>query len=180
MTSSTVAFLIVGGIGVAILALGLLGSELLSFGHVDVDGPVSVEVVAGFVGAFGFVAAIACELLGATTPVETILAAAIGVFAAFPTGYLAFRLSRAARNMHTDATPTRADLVGCLGVVVTAIPAGGFGEVRVILGGQPVKLNARSGGAVPMGTQIFVIDAPTDTSVIVEETQSIPELGSHS
>ena len=70
--------------------------------------------------------------------------------------------------MRTDATPTRDDLVGALGVVVTPIPASGYGEVRVRLGGQPVKLNARADQPVPLGAQVFVVEAPSDTSVIVE------------
>lgn len=165
MSGITATFLVIGGIGVLILALAVLGAELLHFGHWDVaDGPWSVEAIAGFAGAFGFAGAIASEVAG-TGP-----AVVIGALAAVPTAWLALRLSRAARNMRTDATPTRADLVGSLGVVVTAIPAQGYGEVRVRLGGQPVKLNARADGPIPMGAEIFVVDAPSDTSVIVEPT----------
>jgi membrane-bound ClpP family serine protease len=75
--------------------------------------------------------------------------------------------------MRTDATPTRSDLVGRLGVVVTSIPAAGYGEVRITIGGQPVKLNARSDKPVAMGARVFVIEAPTDTSVVVEETAAV-------
>ena len=81
------------------------------------------------------------------------------------------------RNMATDPTPTRGDLIGCVGVVVTRIPDGGYGEVRVRLAGQPVKLNARADRPVAAGAQIFVIDAPTETSVLVEETRPVPEPG---
>ena len=81
--------------------------------------------------------------------------------------------ARAAGRMRTDATPTRSDLVGRLGVVVTTIPAEGYGEVRITIGGQPVKLNARSDKPVAMGARIFVVEAPTDTSVVVEETTAV-------
>lgn len=178
MSTPTLVFLIIGGLGVGILALGLLGAELLQFGHPDVDGPVSLEAVAGFTGAFGFAAAIASELLDAATPVEVAAASGLGLAAALPTAYLALRLARAARNMHTDPTPTRQDLIGRLGVVVTPIPVGGYGEVRVRLGGQPMKLNARADRPVPTGAQVFVIDAPSETSVVVEEIHHIPQLGS--
>ncbi|MBU2664775.1 hypothetical protein KOI35_14835 [Actinoplanes bogorensis] len=161
----TTVFLVFGGVGVALLALALLGGELLSFLHFG-DGPVSLEVVAGFLGAFGFAAAIASEL-GA----GPIGAAVIGLVAAAPAAWLTLRLSRAARTMATDATPTRHDLVGTLGVIVTAVPAGsGYGEVRVLLGGQPVKLNARAQQRIEAGAQVFVIEAPSDTSVVVEPT----------
>jgi membrane protein implicated in regulation of membrane protease activity len=168
-----VVFLVIGGVGVAVLTLGLLGTEILHVGHPDVDGPVSLEAVAGFVGAFGFGGAIASELLGARTPGPVAAAAGVGAIAALPTAWLALRLSRAARNMRTDATPTRQDLVGALGVVVTPIPTAGYGEVRVRIGGQPVKFNARADRPLPLGAQIFVIEAPSDTSVVVEETSQI-------
>lgn len=161
---ATVVFLIIGGVGVLVLALALFGHDFLSMDHPDGAGPWSVEVLAGFAGAFGFVGAIAAELGGPA------IGTAVGLVAAVPTAYLAFRLSRAARNMRTDATPTRADLVGSLGVVVTSIPLEGYGEVRVRIGGQPVKLNARAERAIPLGAHVFVVDAPSDTSVVVEET----------
>ncbi|WP_127502908.1 hypothetical protein [Actinoplanes solisilvae] len=160
---ATVTFLVIGGVGVVVLALALLGGDLL---HLGVDGPVSLEVAAGFLGAFGFAGAIAAELIGSPGA-----AAAIGLVAAFPAAWLVLRLSRSARTMRTDATPTRQDLVGTLGVIVTPVPAGaGFGEVRVVLGGQPVKLYARAQQAIPSGAHVFVVEAPSDTSVIVEET----------
>ncbi|HEU5109867.1 MAG TPA: hypothetical protein VFT95_15095 [Micromonosporaceae bacterium] len=169
MSLATLVFLIIGGVGVVTLALALLGTELLHFGHPDIDGPVSTEAIAAFVGAFGFAGAVASELIGSGAG-SAAAAAAVGLFAALPAAYLTARLSRWARRMATDPTPTRADLVGTIGVVVTPIPATGYGEVRVRLGGQPVKLNARAAEAIPIGAQIFVIEAPTDTSVVVETT----------
>jgi membrane protein implicated in regulation of membrane protease activity len=175
MGTATVVFLIIGGLGAAVLALGVIGAELLHFGHPDIDGPVSTEVLGGFAGAFGFGAAIASELLDANTPTAVLASGAVGALAAVPAAYLAWRLSRAMRNMSTDPTPTRQDLVGCVGVVVTRIPADGYGEVRVRLAGAPVKLNARADKPVPAGTQVFVIAAPSDTSVVVEETRPLAE-----
>lgn len=168
VATGTLIFLIIGGVGAGVLALALLGADLFSFGHPDVDGPVSLEAVAGFTGAFGFGAAIVNELLGGGTPGMIAAAAAGGLLAAVPTGWLAARLSRAARNMRTDATPTRDHLVGAIGLVVTPVPAGGYGEVRVRLAGQPVKLNARADHPIPVGAQIFVVEALSETSVHVE------------
>ncbi|GAA2185467.1 hypothetical protein GCM10009848_15200 [Micromonospora lupini] len=168
VATGTLIFLIIGGAGVGVLALALLGSELLHFGHADVDGPISTETVAGFAGAFGFGGAIVNELLGARTPALIAGAAAGGLLAAVPTAWLASRLSRAARNMRTDPTPTRDDLVGALGLVVTPVPVNGYGEVRVRVAGQPVKLNARADQPIPVGAQIFVVQALSETSVHVE------------
>lgn len=168
MATGTLIFLIIGGVGVGVLTLALLGSGVLHLGQPDVDGPVSLEAAAGFTGAFGFGGAIVNELLGGRTPGMITAAVAGGALAAVPTGWLAARLSRAARNMRTDATPTRDHLAGAIGLVVTPIPSGGYGEVRVRLAGQPVKLNARADGPIPVGTRIFVVEALSETSVHVE------------
>ncbi|MFF3857074.1 hypothetical protein [Micromonospora sp. NPDC002575] len=168
VATGTLIFLIIGGAGVGVLALALLGTELFHFSHPGVDGPVSLEAVAGFAGAFGFGAAIVNELLGARTPGMVAAAVAGGAVAAVPTAWVAARLSRAARTMRTDPTPTRHHLVGALGLVVTPIPVDGYGEVRVRVAGQPVKLNARADRPIGMGEQVFVVEALSETSVHVE------------
>ncbi|MEQ4300591.1 hypothetical protein ABNF97_04230 [Plantactinospora sp. B6F1] len=168
MAAGTLVFLIIGGSGVAVLALALLGTELVHIGNPDVDGPISLEAIAGFAGVLGFGGAVANELLGGRTLGQVAGAAGLGALAAVPAAWLAARMSRAARNMRTDATPTRNDLVGAFGVVVTPIPSAGYGEVRVRVGGQPVKLNARAERPIALGAQIFVVEALTETSVLVE------------
>ncbi|MER7169525.1 hypothetical protein ABT336_26135, partial [Micromonospora sp. NPDC000207] len=82
MATGTLIFLIIGAVGVGVLALSLLGTELFHAIGGDVDGPVSVEVVAGFTGAFGFGGAIVNELLGAGTPGLVAAAAGGGALAA--------------------------------------------------------------------------------------------------
>jgi membrane protein implicated in regulation of membrane protease activity len=177
VSAITLAFLVIGGTGVLALAATLVFGEFLGIGHLghvghpDATGPWSLEVIAGFLGAFGFAGAITNEVLSGRTTVSAVAAATVGLAAAVPTAYLAWRFSRAARNMRTDATPTRADLVGTLGVVVTPIPVQGYGEVRVRLRGEPVKLNARADRPIPMGAHVFVIEATSDTSVVVEQTE---------
>ncbi|HEY8450721.1 MAG: NfeD family protein [Micromonosporaceae bacterium] len=170
MSAATVTFLVIGGIGVLLLAASLLGADAF-----DVDGPVPVPAVAAMLGAFGFAAAIADASLQSRAPAPLLVAAGVGVAVAVPAGWLAFRLVRAAHRMPTDATPRRDDLIGLLGVVITPIPEDGYGEVRVTLGGQPVKLHARADGPVPRGAQVFVISAPSDTSVVVEQTPGLPD-----
>jgi membrane-bound ClpP family serine protease len=169
MSTATVVFLIIGGLGVLILAIGLLGLDFL-----DIDGPVSVEAIAAMLGVFGFAAAVASATLDARTPVPLLTAAGVGVLVAIPAGWLALRLAQAARRMSTDATPVRDDLIGLIGMVVTPIPEQGYGEIRVVLGGQPVKLYATADSAVPTGTKVFVITVSTETSVFVEQLPDTP------
>jgi membrane protein implicated in regulation of membrane protease activity len=168
----TVAFLVIGGLGVLVLAVSLFVGDVLHFGHPDLDGPFSVPAIAGFVGAFGFAGAIAAELTG-SGPAGWLVGSGVGVVAAVPTAWLAMRLARAASRMRTDATPTQSDMLGHLGVVVTPIPVPGYGEIRITLGGQPVKLNAASDKPLPLGTRVFVIETRSDTSVVVEETTPV-------
>jgi membrane protein implicated in regulation of membrane protease activity len=169
MNATTVTFLFIGGIGIALLAASLFLGDVLHLGHPDADGPFSVPSVAGFVGAFGFGGAIVASLTGGG-PASILGGVLAGVVVAVPAAIGTVALARAAGRMRTDATPTRADLVGRLGVVVTPIPAQGYGEVRITMGGQPVKLNAKSDQPVALGARVFVVEAPSDTSVVVEQT----------
>jgi membrane protein implicated in regulation of membrane protease activity len=170
----TVTFLVIGGLGVLVLAVSLFVGDVLHFGQPDLDGPFSVPAIAGFVGAFGFAGAIAAELVGSGAA-GWLVGSVVGAVAAVPTAWLAMRLARAASRMRTDATPTRSDMLGQLGVVVTPIPVPGYGEIRITLGGQPVKLNAASDKPLPLGTRVFVIEARSDTSVVVEETTPVKD-----
>jgi membrane protein implicated in regulation of membrane protease activity len=160
-------FLIIGGIGVAVLALSVVMGDLFHFGHPDAAGPFSVPAVAGFIGAFGFAGAAVSAVTGSSS---ALVPAAAGLVAAVPAAWFAGRLARMAMNMRTDATPTQRDMIGTTGVIVTPITGNGFGEVRISLGGQPVKLSARSERPIPLGARVFVIEATSPTSVIVEET----------
>jgi membrane protein implicated in regulation of membrane protease activity len=167
MMTGTVVFLVIGGLGVAILALGLIGSQLVGIFSAEFDGAVDTETIAGFLGVFGFGAAVASSLLGDDSTGALVLSGAIGLLAAVPAALLITRLSRAARQMATDDTPQRSDLIGTTGVVVSPIPAGGYGEVRVHLGGHRLKLNARADAPMAIGTPVLVVEAPSDTSVVV-------------
>lgn len=164
----TTAFLIIGGIGLALLVVALLGGEVLDFLPFDADGPFSTAAVAGFVGAFGFGAAIAYSLI----PV-VLIAVLVGVAAAAPLAWLTIKLTRAVMHMRTDPTLTRDHLVGATGVVVSPIPADGYGEVRVLVAGQQMKFNARADKALPTGAEIFVIGTLSETSVRVDEVSSL-------
>ncbi|UWZ44986.1 NfeD family protein [Dactylosporangium matsuzakiense] len=160
-------FLVIGGFGVVILALSVLIGDLFHFGHPDAAGPFSVPAVAGFIGAFGFAGAAAATITGSDGLLVPVVA---GVVTALPTAWLATRLARFAMDMRTDATPTQQDMVGTTGVVVTPISGSGYGEVRISLGGQPVKLSARADRPIALGARVFVVEATSPTSVIVEET----------
>ncbi|MDO0937689.1 hypothetical protein QQY66_40405 [Streptomyces sp. DG2A-72] len=167
-------FLGLGIAGVVLLVLSLVFDGVLEglFDGVDVldglfDGWLSLPVIAGFVSMLGFSGAIA---MGATG-LGAVGATVIGVPAGVGTGWLAYRLSRALMNDRSGAAPRDDDLVGVSGSVVTAIPAGGYGEVLVHLAGQPVKLAAKSSAPVARGAEIWVEETLSHTSVSVRRVE---------
>lgn len=166
MGLATIIFIVIGVIGLGLLALAMLGGELLDGFDLGADSILSIEVVAAVLAGFGFTAAFASALPGVDLPVA--VTAVSGAVGAVPVAYLAWLLTGRARNMPTDATPNRTDLVGLPGVVVTEIRAAGYGEVRVRIGGQQVKLNALADEPIAAGAHIVVIEAPSDTSVKVQ------------
>ncbi len=183
----TVAFLVIGSVGLLLLASSVLLGGHVHVGHLHVhlpfhfrthggghpaaDAALSLPSIAGFVGAFGFGGAIAAQLLPGRSATGPVL---VGLAAALPTAWLATRLTRAAMTMRTDATPTRLDVVGALGTVIREIPDDGYGEVRVAFAGQLMKFHARAAVPLPAGAPVMVIDAPSTTSVIVESTAALP------
>jgi hypothetical protein len=194
--SAVVVFLIIGGFALLLLLLSLVGGGHLHLGHFHVGhlhlghlhvghlhlghpdtghggAELSVPVIAGFLGAFGFGGAIVESLLPGRGGTGLLIAIVIGLLAAVPTGWLAGRLVNAAMNMSTDATLTSGDLVGALGVVITPVPDGGYGEVRLAIAGQQIKFNARADRPLALGTRVFVIEVPTPTSVLVEPTPPV-------
>jgi membrane protein implicated in regulation of membrane protease activity len=163
VNQATIIFLAIGAFGIVIAALAMFGGSLFDVG----DGVFSVEAVSGFLGGLGFSAAAAYELAG--EEIGVFGATGIGIIVAVPAALLSARLMARMGDMPTDATPGQGDLAGAKGVVVTPIPAGGFGEVRVRIGGQPMKLYARSATPIALGAAVLVTDALSETSVVVTE-----------
>jgi membrane protein implicated in regulation of membrane protease activity len=180
-----VAFLLVGALGIVVLLLSLFAGEIGDFGHPDADGPFSVPAIAALLGGIGFGGAAASAVLpeALPDPVTVLLALAVGLAVAVPLAWGAVRLSRALKNMPTQETLTRHHLIGAQGVVVSAVPSSGFGEVRLSLAGQQLKFAARSDLPLPAGTPVYVVEALSATAVQVVSTapdptpQTLPEPG---
>ncbi|MCX5558688.1 hypothetical protein [Streptomyces sp. NBC_00038] len=167
-------FLGLGIAGIALLLLTLVFDGVLEglFGGAGVldglfDGLLSLPVIAGFVSMLGFGGAL---VLG-TTGLGAGPATAVGIGAGAGAGWLTWRFSRALMRDDPAATPRGTDLVGSSGSVVTPIPADGYGEVLVYLAGQPLKLAAKSPLPVARGTEIWVAESLSPTSVAVRPVQ---------
>jgi membrane protein implicated in regulation of membrane protease activity len=167
-------FLGLGFAGLVVLVVALLFDGVLEglFGGVHAlnglfDSLISLPVVAGFVSMLGFTGAI----VTGTTGLGPVAAGAVAVPAALLTAWGAYRAGKALMTDGSGAAPRERDVVGVTGVVVTAISAGGYGEVMVRLAGQPVKLAARADRPLPRGTQVWVDQSLSSTSISVRPVE---------
>ncbi len=188
MSGIVLTFLALGGFALVMLVLSMIGGHLhlghlhighvhvhlghLHLGHTDGGTDLSLPVIAGFLGALGFGGAIGASLAGSYGAVAVLVGLVVGLLAAVPTAFLAGKLVNAAMNMATDGTLSSSDLLGTSGVVITPVPVGGYGEVRLAVAGQQIKFNARAAEPLALGTRVFVIEVPSPTSVLVEPTRS--------
>jgi membrane protein implicated in regulation of membrane protease activity len=169
----------VGALGLSVLLLSLVVGEVGDLG--DADGPFSVPAVAALLGGVGFGGAAAATLLPETLPDagRALLALVAGLLLAVPLAWAAVRLSRGLRDMPTAETLTRSHLAGTQGVVVSAIPSPGYGEVRLTVAGQSLEFAARSDVPLRAGTPVYVVEALSGTVVHVVSTapDPLPETG---
>lgn len=157
-------FFVLGFAAVGVLMLSLVLDDAIE-GLADVfDGPdwLSLPVLAALVAGFGFAAGAVDEMTGSRAA-GTVAGVAGGVGAA----WMASRLVAMAINMPTDPPVRHGDLRGRPGRVVTPIASGRPGEVLVELAGVRLKLTATADVAIPLGTDIVVVEVSSPTSVIV-------------
>ncbi|ATW51136.1 hypothetical protein ACWGJT_02420 [Streptomyces xantholiticus] len=164
-------FLGLGIAGLVLLLLSLLFDGLLE-GVLDglgggLDGFLSLPVIAGFVSMLGFAGAIT---LG-TTGLGAGAATGAGAVAGAGAGWLTWRFSRALMRDDAPTTPRGEDLVGSAGTVVTPIPAEGYGEVLLTLGGQRLKYAAKGSEPLARGAEVWVESMLSETSVAVRPVE---------
>jgi membrane protein implicated in regulation of membrane protease activity len=161
------AFLAIGAVGIVLLLVSLVVGEHLH-GIFDALGGgdwFTGSSLAAFLGAMGFGGAIVQQLTG-----STLLAIVGGLALGLAFGALIAYGMLMMRRADTGGVVTTHDLVDATGVVLSDIPAQGFGEIRVTRGGHMMKLNAKSAIPLAMGTQVTVIDVLSATAVVVEAT----------
>ncbi len=161
-------YLVIGGIGVALLVVSLVVGELFD-GLFDAFGSdlLSGASVAAFLGTLGFVGAL---VLGSTGSHGWATAAGLlaGVVVGAGAGALSSMLSRGG----DDTTVRSSTLAGRDGTVVSAVPEDGYGEVSIVAAGHITKLNARGETALPAGTPVTITAVLSPTSVLVARRAS--------
>jgi len=157
-----VTFLVIGGIGIALLLVSLVVGDVLD-GVLDFGGDLfGAEAVAGFLGAFGFAGAIAMDStdsLGTSIVVGLVAGAVIGAAAGWA--------SRILKRGGDESNVRSSDLAGRHGTVISAIPEEGYGQVSVTVAGHITTLNARCPGGLPSGTAVTITAVLSPTSVLV-------------
>ncbi|MDO4784251.1 MAG: hypothetical protein Q3997_04100 [Propionibacteriaceae bacterium] len=166
-------FLVIGGLGIALLLVSLVLGDVL--GDLDVDMPLldsdlfSTASLAGFLGALGFAGAATLHL----TEIM-VLAIAVGIVAGLGFAWGAIKLSHFLKRGELSDAYTTHSLIGADALVITDIPAGGFGEIRLSVRGHVTKLNARALEDLPTGTEVWISGVVSPTAVEVSPT--MPEL----
>lgn len=156
-------FLVLGVVGLVLLGVSLVVGDVFDGVFDALPGDVfSSAVIGGFVSAFGFGAALSEGL-----EAPRWLAVAVGAVVGAGFAWFASWLTRLVRGGGSDATVTTEDAVGRDAKVVTSIPEGGFGVVRVVVGGHSLQLNARADRAVEPGTEVYVTGVLSPTAVAV-------------
>jgi len=162
-------FIVIGAVGLALLLLSLVLGEVFDglLGGLDLDaggGFFSGPVLGAFLASFGFGAALIIYSTGAGAA----LGAIGGLVSGLVVGGIALLMMRSLVNMPTDETVSTSSLTGAPGVVITAIPAEGFGEVNIRHHGSQNKYNARSQTPIPAGSPVRVVAVLSSSAVMVE------------
>jgi membrane protein implicated in regulation of membrane protease activity len=156
-------FLVIGLVGLALVAISVFFGDVHSGFLEALESDVfSTAVLGGFVSAFGFAAAL---MQGIGTP--TLVAVLVGAGAGVVVGWLAWWLTKLVKDGGSDATLTSDDALGRSGRVISAIPAEGFGTVRLAIGGHSVQVNARAATPIDPGTEVHVTEVLSPTAVRV-------------
>ncbi|WP_130649249.1 NfeD family protein [Egicoccus halophilus] len=167
---SVTPFIVIGVVGLALVVLSLVLGEVFEglLGGLDLDvggGLFSAPVLGSFLASFGFGAALIIYTTGAGAAVGAVGGLASGLVV----GGVALGMMRSLVNMPTDETVTTSSLTGAAGVVITAIPADGFGEVTIRHHGSQHKYNARAtDGPIPAGAPVRVTAVLSASAVQVE------------
>jgi membrane protein implicated in regulation of membrane protease activity len=77
--------------------------------------------------------------------------------------------------MPTDETVTTRGLEGTPGIVITPIPAEGYGEVTIRHHGEQRKYNAMATEHLPVGTPVEVTGVLSASAVVVSPTAPPPD-----
>lgn len=167
--SAFTVFLAIAAAGFLFLAVSAVFGEI--FDHVDgLDdhgGPgfFSTKVIAVFVTAFGGGGAIATYYRVPPLP-----ASGVGLATGLVFGGAIYAFAQFLYRQQASSDVRASDLVGQIGRVVVAIPAGGVGQIRCRVGEELIDKIARSSNGDPVGENLTVeIEDVLGETVVVKQ-----------
>jgi len=139
-------------------------------GHEDA-GPsfLSTRVISVFVTAFG-----GFGTIGTYAGFGVLPSSLFGLVGGIALGWMVYVFARFLYSQQASSDITLHDLLGQTAKVTVAIPRGGFGQVRCIIGESQIEKIARStdGREIPFNTLVRIEDIETD-SVVVRKVEAI-------
>lgn len=178
-------FLGIAAIGFLFLAATLIFGEFFEhdadFDHdVDTDhdlgghdhaGPsfLSTRVLSVCVTAFGGFGAI-----GTYAGLGVLPSSLLGLAGGAALGWVVYVFARFLYSQQASSDITSHDLLGQTAKVTVAIPRGGLGQVRCVIGESQIEKIARShdGGAIPDNTVVRIEDVQAD-SIVVRKVEAL-------
>jgi membrane protein implicated in regulation of membrane protease activity len=167
-------FLAIAAVGFLVLILSLFFGGIFDHfdggldGHMDHGGPgfFSTRVVSVFVTAFGAFGAIATDY-----GFGPLAASAIGFVGGIALATPIFLFARFLYSQQASSESRTSDLVGQIGRVIVAIPAGGVGQVRCRIGEELIDkiARARQGDAIPENTPVRIEDVLGETVIVTRQ-----------
>lgn len=160
-------FLAIGIAGLLLVVLSLVVGDFLdglidgALDALEADW-ISTAVIGGFISAFGFGSATAAAS-GSPWPASV----AVGLVVGTLVGWLAWWLTDLLKDGPSDGTVTIGDSVGQVAKVITAIPMGGYGVVRLSVGGHTMTYNATAGMPIEPGIEVQVVGVVSPTALRV-------------
>ena len=127
-------------------------------------GPVSIRTGMAFMGGWGWGGLIGLDGFG-----WKLLSLPFGALVGFAMAAIVFYFMRFLFAQEATSTVSAAHLIGQSGVVLTAIPVGGMGEVRINVRGTAVKSLARASdpeSEVVAGATVRVVEQVGGTLVV--------------
>jgi membrane protein implicated in regulation of membrane protease activity len=170
--SAFTVFLAICATGFLFLMVALIFGGLFDFFEADHDfdagGPgfFSTRVMAVFVTTFGGAGAVATYYGLSPMP-----ASLVGFATGLVFGGAIYALARVLYQQQASTEVRSGDLVGAVGRVVIAIPAGGVGQIRVRLGEELMDKIARTrdGAAIAENTAVKVDEVLGETVIVTQQ-----------
>ena len=161
-------FLAIAAAGFLFLAVSALFGGIFEHfdGFDDHGGPgfFSTRVIAVFITAFGGSGAVATYY-----GLSPLAASGVGLATGFVFGGAIYLFAQFLFRLQASSDVRASDLVGQLGRVVVAIPAGGVGQIRCRIGEELVDKIARTRDGDPVGENLSVqIEEVLGETVIVK------------